>query len=124
MSTRKPNAKPVTVPAALHDQIALGMRLLYESVKVEPRLDSINHLAQLLGMVGLAIEEDKRFKPESAQVDSAMRALDQIVVGTSGPTQAESVLAAVNAADKILPRLLVEKLHKANLRMYDITALK
>lgn len=83
-------------------------------------------MAQVLGMVGLAIEDDPKFANQQILIDSGMRALEQI--GTKSEVSATDLemlplLNAVVAADKVVPRLDVLRLHNANLKLRALAML-
>lgn len=108
----------------LHDQIGMGLHLSYEVLKTAPTLELVEHLAQILGMVGLAVENDPKFVDESRTIDAAMRALDHIAASTAaGAQELAHLLKGVNAADATVPRLDVIRLHQANIRMHALAAL-
>ena len=120
--------RPIKAPVTkeLHDQIGMGLHLSYAALKCAPSLDIVEHLAQVLGMVGLAIEDDPKFADQQILIDSGMRTLEQI--GTKSEVSATDLellplLRAVVAADKVVPRLDVLRLHNANLKLRALAML-
>ncbi len=123
-SAYRPRLVQAPIMRELHDQIALGLHLSYEVVARAPNLEVVEHLAQILGMVGLAVENDPKFVDESRTIDSAMRALDQIASSTAATDlELAPLLLGVRAADAVVPRLDVIRLHKANLKLRALAVL-
>lgn len=123
-SGRRPRLVRAPVMKELHDEIAMGMHLSYAALEVAPNRNSVEMLAQILGMVGIAIESDVRFDVERAQIHVAMQALDRMDAHAepmaSVSAELPHLLNAVVATDAILPRLDVVKLHMANMKLRSL----
>lgn len=101
----------------MKDEIAMGMHLAYAVLEAAPNRDSVEMLAQILGMIGIAIEDDSRFGSALLQMHAAVQALDRMDELTRVSQELPYVLPAIVTADAILPRLDVVKLHLANMKL-------
>jgi hypothetical protein len=117
----RPRLIRAPVMRELHDEIAMGLHTAYGTLACAPDRNAIEMLAQILGMIGLAVEGEERFANGLRQIDSGMRALEQIGAKTGELTATKLELApilnAVRTADAMLPRLDVVKLHLANVKL-------
>lgn len=127
-SAYRPSLKRVPVTKELHDQIGMGLHTAYAVLERAPDATAVDQLAEGLGMVGLAIEGDARFTDALRQVDSAVRALEQI--GAKGGTLTTTALElapirnAVLEVDSLLPRLDGVKLFQALQKLRVMAAQK
>jgi hypothetical protein len=114
-SAYRPTLKHVPVMKELHDQIGMGLHTAYAVLERAPDRSALDQLSEGLGMVGLAIDGDERFADSQRQVDSALRALEQIAAKGDTLTVTAFELApirnAVSEVDLLLPRLDGVKLY-------------
>jgi hypothetical protein len=127
-SAYRPTLKKVPVTRELHDQIGMGLHTAYAVLKHAPDRNAVDQLSEGLGMVGIAIENDPRFVGERLQVDSAMRALDQIAakgeVLSTTSFELVPILNAILTVDSLLPRLDGVKLYLALQKLRALVAHK
>jgi len=125
-SAYRPRQISAPVTRELHDHIGMGLHLTYEVLKTAPTHDLVEHLAQMLGMVGLAIEDDEKFSDQQRVIDAGMRVLEKLSDQATTPateTELVPLLNAVNVADRVVPRLDVLRLHNANLKLRALSML-
>jgi hypothetical protein len=113
--------------AGLHDQFGMTLHTALAAMAIAPSRDQFDAIAQIFNVIGLAIEQDARFKDEAVVLASGASAMNQIAAGcqrtgTLSPTALEMlpVRNAVNVCDQILSRIDVTKLHFANKRLSEM----
>jgi len=111
--------RPVRIPiTGLRDMIALHMHASLAGVAVAGDVDSFNSLADIMNMVSVAIDGDKRYAHEQLLIQGGVRAMNDILARLEAhlPLQEHHIApvrVAVTAIDCVLPWLDVTKLYLA-----------
>lgn len=123
----RPRLVRIPMTAGLHDQFGMTLHTALAAMAIAPSRDQFDAIAQIFNVIGLAIEQDARFKDEAVVLASGASAMNQIAAGcqrtgTLSPTALEMlpVRNAVNVCDQILSRIDVTKLHFANKRLSEM----
>jgi hypothetical protein len=113
----------------LHDQLALDLHTAFAALSISPAKDQFDIVGHYLNTIGLTIEGDPRFPVELKIIESAIRAMNQIVdswerTNILRPTAIEllPVRNAVFVCDQIVSRLDLTKIHISNKKLATMKA--
>jgi len=130
MSTRpKRKPRPVRIPVMpeTHKVFAYQLHLSMNALRIAPAAEHFDCVGHCLNVIGTAVEHKPRFENVLATINAGARAMNQIAAKVTAIAagadlklheyELRPIELAVTAAEEVVPRLTINELNAARLRV-------